>query len=112
MTQEELNTDSWEDFSGNYIKAEFVKEWPVSFIPLSIKAERDEEKEKNIFTYTGEFQGKNKSWQPNKTNQDIIKSLGFTPKGLIGHIIWFRCVENYNPSLKKRVPAFEIERIE
>lgn len=113
MTNEtQPNTDAWDDFLGKWLKPEMVKEWPAKFIPISVRANFDSEENAHV-VYTGEFDGKKKDWEPNKTNIEILRNLGLiSPKALIGKIIYFRKVMNFNPQIKKKVPSFEIERIE
>ena len=106
------NTENWEDFLGKFLKAEMVKTWPALFIPVSVKASFDEDDNAHI-VYTGEFQGKKKDWEPNKTNIEILRSFGLTsPKALVGKKVYFKQVMNFNPILKKRVPSLEIEKVE
>lgn len=113
MVNEQPNLDSWEDFSGKFIKIEFITKWPALFIPISVRTEIDEENESFRLIYTGEIQGRKKDWQPNKTNQQIMQQNGISsPKNLIGKKVWFKQVMNFNPQLKKKVPALEIEKIE
>jgi hypothetical protein len=106
------NLDSWEDFSGKWLKAEMVKEWPALFIPVSVRGNFDADDEAHI-VFTGAFQGKNKDWEPNNTNKDILKTLGLvSPRALIGKKVYFKKVMNFNPTIKKKVPSLEIEKIE
>jgi len=113
MTNEhEPNLDSWDDFMGKWLKAEMVKTWPALFIPISVKGTFDANDDAHI-VYTGEFQHKKKDWEPNNTNKDILKNLNLqSPKALIGKKVYFKKVMNFNPTIKKKVPSLEIERIE
>ena len=105
------NTDNWDDFSGKWLKIELVKKFPALFIPVSVKSKFDDEENAHLI-YTGEFDGKIKDWEPNKTNVEIIKNSKLLPKELIGKKVWFKQVMNFNPNLKKKVPALEIDKIE
>jgi len=113
MSQEtQPNIDNWDDFLGKFIKAEMVKTWPALFIPISVRSNFDEEDNAHVI-YTGEFQGKKKDWEPNKTNIEILRNLNLpSPKALIGKKVYFKKVMNFNPSLKKKVPSFEIDKVE
>jgi len=113
MNQEtQPNLDSWDDFLGKFIKAEMVKTWPALFIPLSVRGNFDADDNSHVI-YTGEFEHKKKDWEPNKTNIEILRNLGLpSPKALIGKKVYFKKVMNYNPTLKKKVPSFEIDKVE
>lgn len=109
---EQPNLESWDDFSGKFVKAEFIKTWPALFIPISVRANFDDEENPHII-YTGEIEKKKKDWEPNNTNKEILRSLGLpSPKALIGKKVYFKKVMNFNPTIKKRVPSIEIDRIE
>ena len=112
MNETQANTDNWDDFLGKFIKVDMVKTWPALFIPISVKGTIDDDDNAHI-VYTGEFQGKKKVWEPNKTNIDIIRQAGIkSPKAMIGKKFYLKQVMNFNPQLKKKVPSFEIEKIE
>ena len=104
--------DNWEDFLGKWLKVEMVKTWPAIFIPISVKGTIDSEDNAHL-VYTGEFDKKKKDWEPNKTNIQIMREAGITsPRALIGKKISFKQVMNFNPSIGKKVPSLEIEKIE
>jgi len=108
----EPDLESFEDFSGQFIKVEFITAFPVCFIPLQVRGEYDD-KDKAQLIYTGEIQGKKKDWSVNKTNMQIIKDFGIKkPKELIGKKVWFKQVMNYSPAAQKKVPSLEIEKVE
>ena len=104
--------NNWDDFLGKWLKAEMVKTWPALFIPIKVSGSIDDEDNAQLI-YTGEFQGKKKDWQPNKTNIDLMREYGIvSPTALIGKKIYFKKVMNFNPQIKKKVPSLEIEKIE
>ena len=112
MNETQPDLDSWEDFSGKYLKVEHIKTWPALFIPISVKSNYDADDKPHLI-YTGEYAGKKKDFEPNQTNKDIIKKAGIlSPKAAIGKKFYFKQVMNFNPTLKKKVPSLEIERIE
>ena len=43
MNETQPDLDSWDDFSGKYLKVENIKSWPALFIPLSVKSMYDSE---------------------------------------------------------------------
>lgn len=112
MTEKEPNLDSFEDFSGKFIKAEFIKVWPALFVPTAVRSYYDTEEKPHV-QYTGEIEGKMKNWEPNKINMQIIRDAGIpSPVALIGRKVYFKQVMNMNPMSHKRVPSLEIEKIE
>jgi len=112
MTNEKPSTDNWKDFSGDYLKADMIEQWPAIFIPTDVETSYDEDGKAQL-VYTGEWEGKKKKYQPNKTNIDILKQMNVTsPKSLIGCKIYFKQCLNFNPALKKKVPGLEIEKID
>lgn len=107
-----LDLNSWDDFVGKFIKAEVIKIWPALFVPTSVSGEFDDDGNANLI-YIGDFQGKKKFWQPNKTNIDIIKKSGIpSPSALLGKKVYFKRVMNFNPQLKQKVPSVEVEKVE
>lgn len=113
MTNEQQpNLDGWDDFLGKWVKPEMVKTWPALFIPINVKGTFDDDENAHI-VYTGEFLGKKKQWEPNKTNIEILRNFNLSsPKALIGKKVYFKKVMNFNPQLKKKVPSLEIEKVE
>jgi len=106
------NLDEWDDFLGKFVKAEMVKTWPALFIPISVRGNFDDDDNAHVI-YTGEFLGKKKDWEPNKTNIEILRTAGLlSPRALIGKKVYFKKVMNFNPSIKKKVPSLEIEKVE
>jgi len=112
MNEIQPNMDNWDDFLGKWIKPEMVKTWPALFIPISVKGIIDDDENSHI-VYTGEFSGRKKQWEPNKTNIEILRSFNLSsPKALLGKKVYFKKVMNFNPQIKKKVPSLEIEKIE
>ena len=112
MTDNKPNLDTWGDFLGQFLKADMVTDVTIPFIPVSVDSLYDDEEKARII-YTGEYDNKKKQWEPNKTNIDILRNMGLTsPSGLIGKKVFFRKTTNFNPQLKKKVPALEVERVE
>jgi len=112
MNETQPNMENWDDFLGKWLKAEMVKTWPALFIPISVRGSIDDDDNAHII-YTGEFQGKKKDWEPNKSNIEIMRQAGITsPKALVGKKVYFKKVMNFNPQIKKKVPSLEIEKLE
>ena len=112
MNQTEPDLNNWDDFHGKYLKVDHVKSWPAIVVPTIVHGEFDEEGGASLI-YEVQYEGKKLKWQPNKTNIDIIKAARIpSPKALLGKKLYFKEVKNYNPQLKKKVPALEIDKIE
>lgn len=96
--------DGWDDFSGEYIKTDLVKQFPVTFVPVSIEAmDRDGKPEMFItFLYN------KRDWKLtlNKTNQNFIRSKGLAPKEIIGKKLIFDKTRVRNPSTNSMVDSF------
>ena len=104
--------DSFDDFSGKFIRAENIKDWPVCFIPISADSHFDEDENSHV-VYTGEVEGKRKQWEPNKTNMQLLRQFGLkSPRALIGQKVWFKKVMNRNPNTKQLVASLEVEKLE
>lgn len=112
MNGTQPNLEDWEDFLGNWFKAEFVKAWPAVTVFTSVTGTFDDRDNAHLI-YDLQYAGKKLTWEPNKTNIQIIRDAGIlSPKGLIGKKVSFKKVMNFNPQLKKKVPSVEIEKIE
>ena len=112
MNETQPDLENWDDFLGSWFKAEFVKTWPAVTVFMGVKGQFDAEDNAHLI-YDIEYSGKKLKWEPNKTNIQILKEAGLTsPKALIGKKVYFKKVMNFNPQIKKKVPSFEVERIE
>ena len=112
MNQTEPDLNNWNDFHGKFFKVDHVKSWPAIAVPTIVNGNFDEELEAQL-TYEIQYDGKKLKWNPNKTNIGIIKAAGIpSPKALLGKKLYFKQVMNFNPQLKKKVPALELEKIE
>lgn len=109
-TQPDL--ENWDDFLGNWFKADHVKTWPAVAVVMNVKADFDEEDNGNLILNIV-YNRKKLKFQLNKTNIGIIKDLKIpSPRALIGKKITFKQVMNFNPQIRKKVPSLEIEKIE
>ena len=111
MNGQQPNLDNWDDFSGKWFKAEHVKQWPATVQVMSVMGEIDSED--NVHLYLDIVYNKKKlKFEPNKTNQDIIKTFKLAgPIALIGKQIVFVKTQNFNPTTKKRVDALLIDKV-
>ena len=112
MTETQPNLDGWDDFLGNFFKAEMVKTWPALTIVTYVVGKFDEEDKAHII-YDLTYNNRKYKWEPNKSNIEIMRKLGVvSPRGLVGRKVYFKQVMNFNPTIKKKVPSVEIEKIE
>lgn len=114
MTNEnEPRSDTWEDFAGEYLKCDLIKEFPLIVVAKDIILFYDKEEEKPRMDLIVEFH--NKDWKigVNKTNQQFMRSNGVTfPREIIGKKLTFNKIKVRNPSLNKLVDSFNLEKIE
>lgn len=111
MTEQKPSLDAWDDFSGEYLKTDIVKAFPVVLVPISIEAEYDKE-DKARMAIVVEYNKKKWKLELNKTNQNFIRSLGIAPKAIVGKKLTFEKVQNRNPTTKQPVDSFLLTAIE
>lgn len=102
--------NKWDDFSGDYLKCDIVKEFPVTLIPTSI----DSEFKEGVPRMAVEVEYNDRVWKLefNKTNQGIIRSHGLTPKEVVGKKLVFIKTKNRNPTTNAMVDSFLLDKIE
>jgi len=111
-TELKPSTADWIDFSGDFLKAEIVKEWPVVLVALSVKTEFDKDEKARMFIET-EYLGRKWKLEINKTNQNFMKSNKIdAPSKIVGKKLTFGKIMVRNPSLNQQVPSFLLEKIE
>ncbi len=110
-TESQPDLNSWDDFMGNWLKAEHIKSWPAEVVVYSVKGEFDD-KDKAHLILDVAYNNRKYKWEPNVTNQQIIREMGIpSPKALEGKKIVFRKVMNFNPQIGRKVPSLEIQDI-
>ncbi len=110
--QNELNTKKWDDFLGNWLKADHIKIWPARIPVISVRAELDKS-EKAHLVFQVELNKKKMEWEANKTNIDILKKSIITgPDDLIGKVIVFNKIKVRNPSTNAMVNSLLVDRVE
>lgn len=107
---EQPNLDDWSDFSGVFLKAGDVKEFPLIVVCKNIEAVFDNGKPK--LTAVVEYKGKDRKIGLNKTNQNVLRTAGLTPKAIIGKKLTFTKVRANNPITKQAVDSFLLEKVE
>jgi hypothetical protein len=88
--------DTWDDFAGDYIKAEFVKEFPCYFVVTGVNGEVEDGRNKLI----AEVEYNKRKWKfdLNKTNQGFIRAKKMMPKDIIGKFLFCDKTKVRNPS--------------
>ena len=110
MEQKELNLDSWNDFAGEYIKAENIKEFPAKLVVIGV---RSEVKDKKPRLYAEvEYNERTWTFDLNKTNQNVVKDHKLMPKEMIGKVFTVITVKVTNPTTKGLVDSLVISNIE
>ena len=112
MNEQQPDLDKWDDFAGDWLKAEMIKKFPATLICMRVEAYFDEaEKAHLILTFN--FNSKKKKFEVNKTNQDVIKKLGILSPKLLEHKkITFGSVKVRNPQTKAMVDSLLINSID
>ncbi len=107
----ENNYDSWEPFSGEYLKAVDVKSENEKYV---IKALDDTENNgRRQLTLILEHEGNTKKFGLNMSNQQTLQLSGAgCPKDLIGQVISFTKVQANNPATKQMVESLRIKPFE
>lgn len=105
-------TDSWDDFAGDYLKPDLIKEFPVKLPVINISSSFSEDKRPMLEIET-EYNGKSWKLNLNKTNQNFLRANGIkSPKEIIGKVLVFDKMKVRNPSTNSMVDSFVIDKIE
>lgn len=104
------NLDSWDDFAGEYIKAEFVKKYPAKLVCVNVIGEVEDGRNKLI----AEVEYNNRKWKfdLNKSNQAFIRHKGLSPKQVIGKVLVCDKTKVRNPSTNSMVDSLIITEVE
>ena len=100
--------DSWDDFAGEWLKAEFMS-LPAETVCIDVEGVNEDDTNKLILTI--EYKKKKWKFQVNKTNQNFIKSKNLTPKQLVGKKVIFDKIKARNPSTNAMVDSLIIDGI-
>jgi hypothetical protein len=108
--EQKPSTENWDDFAGEYIKAEFIKEFPAKFIVVDIETNFDGDKPKLIAVV--EYNEREFKFDLNKTNQAVIRKVCSSPKAIVGKILTIEKIKQRNPSTNALVDSLLIEKVE
>lgn len=103
------NLDDWTDFAGDWIKAEFVKEFPAKIVCIGVESRFESEKAKLVAKV--EYNNRTWNFDLNKTNQNFIKDDGLMPREIIGKVLVVNTTKVRNPSTGFMVDSLIIEKI-
>jgi len=114
MTKDKQDTlpdlERWDDFSGDFLKTDIIKEFPVTLVPVNIESEYKDDKPRMFITVN--YNKKDWKMELNKTNQNFIRSKNITPKEIIGKKLTFDTHKVRNPSSNLMVDSFLITEVE
>lgn len=111
MTEQQPNLDSWDDFSGEFLKTDLIKEWPVTIVPVTVTSEVDDNKKARLFI-TFLYNERDWKMELNKTNQAVIRGEGISPKEIIGKKLTYEKTKVRNPKTNMQVDSFLLVKVE
>lgn len=103
------NLDGWDDFAGQWLKADIIKQWPVSLAVIDVDGQIAEGKAK-MWIVTEYPAGMQRNLNINKTNQNFIKAKNLFPRQLIGKVLVFNKCRVRDPK-GVMVDSFELIEI-
>ena len=109
--KEQPSLDSWDEFTGNWLKAEHIKSFPAETFVTYVNSSTND-KEEGILILDLQYAGKKWKKQLNKTDVKAIKEAGIqNPKAIAEKILIWDKVRVYNPQLKKHQDSIAISGI-
>lgn len=110
--QEKPSQENWNDYAGDFIKAEHIDVFPVTLVCNKVDGHFDEDGKAHLIL---ELPYKNKkwSWECNKTNQKFIKDAKILkPRDLNMKKLTFEKIKVRNPATKMMVDSMVITKVE
>ena len=108
--EKQPSLEDWADFAGEWLKAEFIKEFPVKLICVGIEGVLDDGKSRLIVNI--EYLGKKWKLDLNKTNQGALRSRKIMPKDVVGKTLVCEKIKVMNPSTNAQVDSLLITNVE
>lgn len=108
--QQQPDLSTWDDFRGDWIKAEFITKWPAFFVCTGINADLEDGRKKLVALI--EYNERSWKFDLNRTNQNFLMSKLENPKALIGLKIQVNKIKARNPAKNSMVDSIIIEEIE
>jgi len=101
--------DSWEKFSGTYLKASDVDSEKEPYVIIDL-TESENDQGKPMIELHLEHNKIRKLFTVNATNQYTLRESGAeSPRALVGQTIYFTKVKATNPTTKQQVDALRIK---
>ena len=111
VEEEKQKNLDWNDFAGDFIKADNVKEFPVKFVVLGVeKIPGMDDRDKLV----AEIEYGDRTWKfdLNKTNRDVLQEKFNSPSEIIGKVLKCNRIKVRNPSTQAMVWSLVIEDVE
>lgn len=110
-TSNQPRLDSWDDFAGEYIKAEFVKEIPSKLVVIKVEGRNEDGRNKVLLTV--EYNKRTWLFDINKTNMNFIRSKEiYAPKDIMGKVLIVEKTRVRNPATNSLVDSLIITDIQ
>ena len=111
VTEKQENLD-WNDFAGDFIKADNVKEFPVKFAVTGMEKIPGEENKKDRLICKIIYGDRDWKFDLNKTNRDFLQAKFSNPGEDVGKILISSRIKVRNPSTNAMVWSLVIEDVE
>ena len=109
--QTDLDTSSWNDFAGDYLKADFIKIFPAILVCVGVEPIQRENGAGLIALV--EYEKREWKFDLNKTNRSFLMSQGISsPNALIGKKLLVEKIKVRNPSTNSQVDSLIISQVE
>ena len=101
----------WNNYAGDYIKADNVKDFPCKFPVIGINEEDGRDNKKQLYM---EVEYADRTWKftLNASNRNFLKQRFADPGEVIGKVVVCNRVKVQNPSTKQTVWSLTIENVE
>lgn len=110
-TEKQPSLDSWDDFAGEWLKADNIDGQQADVVVIGVSGEYDRDQKANVIL---ELEYKEREWKfsLNKTNQTFLKNNGVkSPKALISYRLTLQKIKVRNPSTNSMVDGLAIVAI-
>ena len=108
--QQQPKLDSWDDFTGEFIKCDIIKKWPFTLVPVNVDAVYEEHKGRIFITFS--YNERDWKMELNKTNQAVIRAADISPKDIVGKKLTFEKTKARNPKTNQQVDSFLLVKVE
>ena len=106
------NLDGWDDFLGNWLKADVVPIVPAKVVVMNVRHEKTPDDTPQV-VLTVNYNTKKFDFSLNKTNMKFIKEKAkLTPRQIVDKTLTLIKGKVYNPSTKQRMDSLFIDKVE